>query len=427
MRELFFRWSLPLASAGVFLLPFKLTLAYIFIIPLTLLWILIHRKNICSEFPAWPLAVRSIFIFGIVALTTSLFGLNWHNSITHAGTFIFFPFIILVYRDIAKNHLEEIVTFLLYGLSLASVINSIQQGFPLFTDYFIGSVSESGQMVLVIFLALGYFLRIDQKSLKNLLQFNSLFIFLSSTLAVSMIGLGSLSRYTEIPFYGLFLLILLVIFLIFNSKKNQIFPLVLGLILGGFIANLKRGPWIGAAISTIIFLYHFRPKLVPIFLIIISIIVATVNPITERILSSINHFLISGGRLEIWKIGYELAVKYPLGIGYENSKILREYSVDIPSNLKHFHNNLLNVLVETGWIGLFLFCFWIYQLIKLFWTKDKNLFLFSISLAVIGWTIAGFVEYNFGDASVCNLLYIVIGIGLASFQQDLSFQSEIKS
>ena len=113
----------------------------------------------------------------------------------------------------------------------------------------------------------------------------------------------------------------------------------------------------------------------------------------------------------MWDIGLELATRYPLGIGYENSRFLQRFSHDIPPELTHFHNNFLNILVETGWCSMALFLVWLGSLLYEAFSnrthRAETLFATGIGCAVISWQIAGLVEYNVGDSEVLIIAFML--------------------
>jgi O-antigen ligase len=93
---------------------------------------------------------------------------------------------------------------------------------------------------------------------------------------------------------------------------------------------------------------------------------------------------------------------------------LTEYSKSIPTELNHFHNNLIQVAVENGWLGLTIFCWWILSILKLALSAkgswEKILLARTFGCAIMAWQIAGLVEYNFGDSQVLFAVFVVMGL-----------------
>ncbi len=75
-----------------------------------------------------------------------------------------------------------------------------------------------------------------------------------------------------------------------------------------------------------------------------------IGPITERF------FSLSGGdsRLDFWRDSLPIIIDHPLGIGLRNyENVIPAYNVSMLANkrLEYAHNDYLQLLIETGWIG----------------------------------------------------------------------------
>ena len=147
-----------------------------------------------------------------------------------------------------------------------------------------------------------------------------------------------------------------------SKTQTQLFlllTLVVPFLASALLVNLKRGPWAGALVGGLALLFFVSRKNMVRFLIVVGIAFFALQPIRTRLANSYNDFFIAGGRSVIWDIGVDLSARFPLGIGFGNSEILRAYSDEIPPELRHFHNNLLNILVECGWLGVMAFLYWL--------------------------------------------------------------------
>ena len=195
---------------------------------------------------------------------------------------------------------------------------------------------------------------------------------------------------------------------------RAIWNYLLPLLLAALLANLKRGPWIGVIAGTSLFLLLYRPRLLVPALALAAILLLGVPPLRSRLSHSAEDFYISGGRSIMWRIGAELAARHPLGIGYANSKYLRRFSPEIPPEHEHFHNNFLNVLVETGWVSFAVFLWWLARICRAAFRRPyaspERLLASGIGCAVIAMMAAGMVEYNFGDSEVCLILFVLLGL-----------------
>jgi O-antigen ligase len=118
---------------------------------------------------------------------------------------------------------------------------------------------------------------------------------------------------------------------------------------------------------------------------------------------------------------------YPLGIGFKNSGVLRNFSIEIPENLKHFHSNIINITVELGFLGLGCYLWWLITIFRIALETDKrgerDFLMLALGLAIFSWQTAGLVEYNFGDSEVLYIAYALIGL-LGAAQRIKSERSE---
>jgi O-antigen ligase len=116
----------------------------------------------------------------------------------------------------------------------------------------------------------------------------------------------------------------------------------------------------------------------------------------------------------LWDIGVDLSTRFPLGVGVRNSRFLQTFSDEIPEEMNHFHNNLINITVEGGWIALSLFLWWIVSILRVSFTRSAqpgwSPLLSAIGCAVLSWQVAGLVEYNWGDSEVRMMVYITLGL-----------------
>jgi O-antigen ligase len=358
-----------LALLSAFTISLKLSFCLAFLIPLVLLWIC---KNI-FQFRAVTLEKKEfkhltpLFILIIVAFYCAPFGIDPLRSLMNFPSFIFFSIIPFAICDAFYNKKDylKLAGSLLAGQALAGIYSVIEVFIPGSRQVFLGAVTQSGQIAITFLLATGM-----------------LFYF---------------HRSRDYP----------------PGKKYSILICltILGLTL---LVNLKRGPWMGVIAGSAVFLYIFSKRVLVTFIAVVALIFLTVSPVRDRVMASYEHFSIIGGREAIWDIGSELALRYPLGIGYHNSYVLTKFSTEIPETLKHFHNNFLNILVETGWLGLFLYIWWIWTLLRYCWgdfdDRYKLLIGRAIGCAIISWQTAGMVEYNFGDSEIFILVMIVLGL-----------------
>lgn len=394
---------------GLFLfLPIKLSFSLVFLIPLILIYLLrdFEFKDLFKDSNKY---LTYFFIFAF------LFSFCTIAPLKSMGGLVSFYFYILLIPAVSKytkkSDIPFLVSLLVLGQSVASFHTIFQEAFgdKVIRDFFVGKLSESGQLALTFSLVLGI-LFINEKGLK----FKD-FIYSLLLLTVSLcLGFSNLyfKDLTIVFLIGFLVLIIYPLFVLVRSKditniKNYIL-FYMPLCLSSLILNLKRGPWLGILCVLIVLIFKFNRKIfVPIFILCV-VSIFCITPIRERVLSSENHFFISGGRASIWRVALEHTTRYPLGVGYKSSRNLSSYSVDIPSNLRHFHNNFLNILVEFGIFNLFLYLIWLVLLLKKAFKGDNVAFI--LGLAVLSNQIAGIVEYNIGDSEVFLILLTIVGM-----------------
>ena len=328
----------------------------------------------------------SFYLLVIAMLASSLFSLDMSRSLFASLKFLQYPVAIIGFRYCGANT-WHIITALIISQTVSASHSLFEFILKTPLEVFLGiakkslppgPVTESGQLVFILPLTLIYLFFYRNKLTKNQI--------LSLGAAIILMLLAFLLNGKRGPWIGLIAQVFGLILLIKSSKNRSIF-LVLGLI---FLLSLMALPYTRI-----------------------------------RLFSSIADFMISGGRNEMWRMGFDLLDRYPLGIGFHNSKFIHVLNPELPALHRHLHNNFLNIAVEMGWFGLVVFINFAlqiiittYQEIMLFFNNKKNeiqnlIITLSLFLGTIGTNIAGLVEYNFGDSEVRNILFILMGIYLS--------------
>ena len=153
---------------------------------------------------------------------------------------------------------------------------------------------------------------------------------------------------------------------------------------------------------------------------VLVFLVTAVSPVRVRIENSARDLLLPGNRYDIWLAAVDVVQRFPMGVGRKNGAILRDYP-NIPSHHKHAHNNLLQVTLEGGVLGLGTFLWWMGGFALLSWRTCRRIPLEdaaarSLAVAVfatfVGFHVAGLFEYNFGDSEVLEAFFLMMGLGL---------------
>lgn len=414
-----------------FLLPIKLSLTYIVLIPLILYWIATSLRNSTRSLQrriTLSNAARSIAAplcaFLLVAIVSSGAGISLRHSFPALLSLLFFTLTIPLFATHARTH--SVYLAVIAGQSIASLHSFIDAALPnTIPGLFLGKVTESGQLAITIPLTLGVILSSLASTTPGTVhpiradRWAVISLALIVTATVTLLGFhGELSLS---PATLTVLSLIAAAALLTGVLKARTAPAVtrqliaiivvcLPLLTCALLVNLKRGPWLGVLVGTSSLLFVYARRLIPPLAIAAILLALSVTPIRDRLLDSYEHFTIEGGRSTIWRIGAELVSEYPLGIGYNNSRILREFAPEIPPELTHFHNNLINITAETGWLGVMVITWLLVVVVKSCFRDRLTPLYVAIGAAVISWQVAGLVEYNFGDSEVTILVWVLLGL-----------------
>lgn len=441
VMEQFEKHKNRLAWLAVFLMPLKLSLTYIVLLPCTALWLLQSWRRGSAH----PIEVRQLmapfYIFLVAAALSAVFGLDPFTSIRKlAGLGLIALSVFLFFEVAASAGARYLLTALVAGQSLAASHSVLQGAFPAIPGLFLGKVTESGQLAIssVIAFGLGIYLIARTSNMHDIEPLRQRLLCPSLALRESLWGLINLILFCAAAFssYLEFALayravlasvaaasLLLVLWVNRRglnrsvddlvAQRNLLVAAIVPLLLAALLVNLKRGPWFGFFAGSLLLVgFYGRRYLIPVA-VGLALIPLGLAPVRERLAESASHFFIAGGRAEIWDIGRELATRYPLGIGYDCSPVLTRFSEEIPMNLTHFHNNLLNLVVENGWIALAIFVWWLLRTLAVGLRQPcgsvESIQRVSIACAFLACQIAGLVEYNFGDAEVFLIALPLLG------------------
>jgi hypothetical protein len=425
-QDLFHRVAPKACTLAAFLLPLKLSLTYIVIVPLLLAFLWTQRAHVLQfiSAPSISRVTTPLTILVAIALISAVTGLSLAHSVPSLASLIFFCATIPLYALHAQT--RPVCIALIAGQSIAALHSLFEAALPGgLSRLFLGKVTESGQLALTIPLAVGLCMLMTASSHPHQRSRQRLASLLLTGLLVttSLVLLGfnadaNLSAWAVVLLACIATIVPLAATRL-SAKAWDLPPSVvflsvvqLPLLLCALVVNLKRGPWIGTLLAASAFCFLYSRKLVLGIIAGAITLACVITPVRERLLNSYEHFTISGGRSTIWRIGAELATEYPLGIGYHNSGIMRELAPEIPPELKHFHNNLINITTELGWLGGAVFIWLLLSLLKVCF-KDRSAPLYTaIGCAIIAWQVAGLFEYNFGDSEITLIVWALVGLVL---------------
>jgi hypothetical protein len=423
--------KIPLLAILLFTLPLKLSISYAAMIPAGLLWLWCSHRRL-KQLILETLPVSGPLITLVVFATfSSVFGFDPLESVFKILRFSISALTILLVYDWSKReYCLPLLVVMILGQSVAAFHTIISSAFPFWPDMLIGAVSESGQLALIIPICLGMILSMTEFSSPNQKQPKYSYWSLAAILLLltALLGFAPDFQLSHLSTSLLLLILLLVLsyccarirhdcrkFGLTSSQASLRTVLLLTPVLvGALLINLKRGPWAGVLIASIVLFIAASKRTLVILTIVLTVVFLCLGPVRHRLEQTSNHFRITGGRQAIWQVGWELASRYPLGIGFNNSPALHKYDPQIGKDMSHFHNNFLNILVETGWIGLGIFLWWLISCIRLAFQgktpKQFRLLGYGLGCAFISWQVAGVVEYNFGDSEVRYIAFVVLGL-----------------
>jgi hypothetical protein len=423
-----------LSLISIFCIPLKLSWTYIFLTPAIFLLIYEYIQGKHKTPSSLKFILEPYFYFLLITCISCLFVLNPLFSLGSILKLIFLSLSILLYFNLVTEVGNQKLLLIVFSAQAIAAIHSIieQAAKPVIGRWFIGAVSESGQLalasVVVAFIALEsrdlYPQDLKRESLKSLLLFycSMFFAFVGSTSKLNFL----LSAILFITAFA---------YVLFNRKKylsqkanfvNLNLCIFLPILITGLFSELKRGPIIGVFLVLGCYLFFHQRKLsIALATLIISAFIGFPE-LQTRFIDSFDHFFIRGGRYQMWSIGTELIGRYPFGLGHGSSEILRSFSSDIPPEHNHFHNNFLNILIETGWLPTLLLLVFFYRMLNIGFIKIKSPLAIAVGFGIVSSQIAGLVEYNLGDSEVLILMFFyfsILAAELYSSESDASNSS----
>jgi O-antigen ligase len=217
-------------------------------------------------------------------------------------------------------------------------------------------------------------------------------------------------------------LCLLLAVLQYGAMHRRRRPLAAAIVVQGvgLILHFKRGVWISFCLAICAmgaWTRRWRMLAALALLIALSLFVPQVR---QRIalLREVTQTS-TGGRAAMWsEVAPVLLREYPQGMGWSavTHDDLAAHAAYIQPGLNHLHNNLLQVALETGWLGLAVWILWMGVALRVMWRNARDAtgdLAASLSLGILcafgGLLANGMVEYNFGDTEILMLMCLLMG------------------
>ena len=190
--------------------------------------------------------------------------------------------------------------------------------------------------------------------------------------------------------------------------------------------TFTRSAWLGFLTGAIV-IGAFRAKKIflPLVLIVVTVVTLASPEMKERMSSIFNPYHPNNiTRLHMWETGIKIFEDHPIvgvgDIGIE--QVWDFYAPPENESVGHLHNNLMMWLVTLGSIGfIVLVALFVRAWIAMSRIEKKlhdNWFLGSVALGCLavmaGFHMNGLFEYNFGDAEIIIVVWVIVGMTLAA-------------
>jgi O-antigen ligase len=227
--------------------------------------------------------------------------------------------------------------------------------------------------------------------------------------------------------------------LLFHKPKEYWVLGSVGIITLCLLISLTRQAWLGFAIGTVFLLFFWNKK----YLLIIPVLLAGILLFSsDRIVERIHSFTdlkdsSFQARIFLWEGGWKIFKDHPItGCGFKCVDSIHSQYSDPSGWVSHYrgmHSNILQLLVDTGIVGLGTwFSIWIAYItraLKCFKTlvaekSQSNVtgILMGTSAAVLAFIVGGFFESNLYDSEVSMLIYFLMGLSLTHVRKSPSVE-----
>lgn len=206
------------------------------------------------------------------------------------------------------------------------------------------------------------------------------------------------------------------------GRRWRPFLVVAGAFLGGgLLVHGKRGVWISTVLAVTWMGVRVRRWWV-LALVAGVVTMALATPQVRHRIDQLDDVRLesTGARMALWRnVAPPLLRQYPQGMGWcaVEHEDLAAHTPYLQPKLNHLHNNLLQVVLETGWLGLLCWLIWmgkgwwgLYRLGGRGVEGGGGALGVGLWTAFTGLLLNGLVEYNFGDTEVLILLCLLMGL-----------------
>jgi putative inorganic carbon (HCO3(-)) transporter len=233
----------------------------------------------------------------------------------------------------------------------------------------------------------------------------------------------------------LVLTIPVVVALIWNKLKDShkvLFSVILVFMVACMIFTWSRGAWLGMMIALALFLVISDKRWVPagilvLFLVPVGLYLTGNAAILERFMSIGNTADTSTAyRVSIWQASIEMISDFlvgGIGIGSDAFTVIYpSYALSGANFALHSHNLYLQILVETGLIGIisllavllgFLKTVFATNIVRKIKTSDMAKILVALGTGFLGFMFQGLTDYVWYNYKILMIFWIVIALGVS--------------
>lgn len=209
------------------------------------------------------------------------------------------------------------------------------------------------------------------------------------------------------------------IVLAMKAKKYMFFySSVASVILLCDLATFSRGGYLGILTCLLIIAplalkkYRHASKTLLLSLLAISILISTENPLSSRIVSSLDMQDGSNtSRIAIWREGFNIFLSNPLGVGIGNYPLEVKPSAEYREPI-YAHMLYLDIAAETGMFGLFfLLSFLLSTAISFYQKAKEDPYYIAGICSIVIYGAHSLVENAFFSVHALSLILIIGSIG----------------
>ena len=199
----------------------------------------------------------------------------------------------------------------------------------------------------------------------------------------------------------------------------------------GFVAlaaTFTRSAWIGVAAALAALLAAARPRWLPAFAAALALMVLLAPPhYRDRLWSAFDpSHPTNVERRYMWEAGGRMFRDHPItGVGLMDLHSIYERYRDprAREGAGHLHSVFVQIAATMGVLGLLAFAFLYLSLVRAAAAGVRAQLAagglaaglrLGVAAALVGFLMAGFFEWNFGDEELLELLYVLVGLAWAA-------------